>query len=797
MSFDLTNKNIQDTFQNLLQKTGSDGRLFDLEGNQVNDITLTNVSASGHISASKFVGDGSELTGLSSAAISTYNTSGDNRIITSVNSSTVQGEPNLTFNSDNQLTIGGDITSSGNISASGNITCSGIFLPKDKSIIFGSGDTKIETDTSFSEKLFIFSDSSIFLIPDEKIFASVDEFMIRDHSNRPVVRFDADEKKVKIGSLSPTDSSIPLATLHITGSGESNLFVEGNITSSGNISASGTGSFEHLIIGGGNFSSASLAEGGSGVSSYTDLTNIPPNIISSSTQIKDDISGSFVQASSSFSTRLTTAENELENTLISSSLQIASDISGSFIQPSGSFSTRTTDLEIASGSFSTRMTNNEVITSKTLVSSSTQIASDISGSFVEASSSFSTRLTTAESELGNTLISSSAQIASDISGSFTFASSSFSTRITTEETNVDALQTDSASFSTRLTTAENELENTLISSSAQIASDISGSFTSTSSSFSTRLTTEEDNIDALQTDSASFSTRITTEEVNVDALQIDSGSFSVRVESLEGDVGQSVNTNSDVTFNSINVTHFTSSFITSSTIITEGSNIFGDEIGDTQTFNGHITASGNISASGDVFADQFFSNDLLALDINGTDTRLGVNNTTTRIIIGKAGTTTSIQATGNITASGNISASGTSTGSFGRIQTNTLSGQSPLIIESDNLNLSSDGNLNVSGDISNTQTLQMTNSSSVVNTFNTSSHQTAKYLLQVTSASFIQSSELMVIQSSSNAFNTEYAQINSGKNLLDFTTKVVDSDVQLIGSGSFISCSVKFNRTLI
>ena len=116
MSFDLTNKNIQDTFQNLLQKTGSDGRLFDLEGNQVNDITLTNVSASGHISASKFIGDGTGLTGLSSAAISTYDNSGDDRIITSVNSSTVQGESNLTFNSDNQLTIGGDVTASGNIS---------------------------------------------------------------------------------------------------------------------------------------------------------------------------------------------------------------------------------------------------------------------------------------------------------------------------------------------------------------------------------------------------------------------------------------------------------------------------------------------------------------------------------------------------------------------------------------------------------------------------------------------------------------------------------------------------------
>ena len=111
MSFDLTNKNIQDTFQNLLQKTGSDGRLHDLVGNQVDDLTLTNISASGHISASKFVGDGSQLTGLSSAAISSYNSSGDNRIVTSVNSSTVQGESNLTFDG-TSLNVNGEITSS-------------------------------------------------------------------------------------------------------------------------------------------------------------------------------------------------------------------------------------------------------------------------------------------------------------------------------------------------------------------------------------------------------------------------------------------------------------------------------------------------------------------------------------------------------------------------------------------------------------------------------------------------------------------------------------------------------------
>ena len=111
MSFDLTNKNIQDTFQNLLQKTGSDGRLFDLEGNQIDDLTLTNVSASGHISASKFVGDGSGLTGLTSAAISSYTNNGNNRVVTSVNSTTVNSEANLTFDG-TALNVNGEISSS-------------------------------------------------------------------------------------------------------------------------------------------------------------------------------------------------------------------------------------------------------------------------------------------------------------------------------------------------------------------------------------------------------------------------------------------------------------------------------------------------------------------------------------------------------------------------------------------------------------------------------------------------------------------------------------------------------------
>ena len=124
------------------------------------------------------------------------------------------------------------------------------------------------------------------------------------------------------------------------------------------------------------------------------FTGIFNGALSSSAQISSDISGSFGADSASFSTRLSTAESELSNTLISSSAQIASDISGSFGADSASFSTRITTAE------------SEL--SNTLISSSAQIASDISGSFGTPSASFSTRTTTLESRVGQSLNTSDA-----------------------------------------------------------------------------------------------------------------------------------------------------------------------------------------------------------------------------------------------------------------------------------------------------------------------------------------------------------------------------------------------------
>ena len=107
------------------------------------------------------------------------------------------------------------------------------------------------------------------------------------------------------------------------------------------------------------------------------------------------------------------------------------------------------------------------------------------------------------------------------------------------------------------------------------------------------------------------------------------------------------------------------------------------------------------------------------------------------------------------------------------------------------------GDISASGDLFKTKFVQMTNSSSVIDTFNTGSFRSAKYTLQVTSASNFQVSELLVLHHNSTASNTEYAQINSGLNLIDFTTDISNSNVRLNAAGSFISCSVRLDRTII
>ena len=71
MSFDLTNKNISDTFQNLLQKTGSDGSLYTLDGTQVGDLKIA-----GNLIAEQYIVS-SSVTYITSSCMSGSTTFGD------------------------------------------------------------------------------------------------------------------------------------------------------------------------------------------------------------------------------------------------------------------------------------------------------------------------------------------------------------------------------------------------------------------------------------------------------------------------------------------------------------------------------------------------------------------------------------------------------------------------------------------------------------------------------------------------------------------------------------------------
>jgi len=99
---------------------GSDEITF--KTNNIGRLTIANahVSCSVNVSGSAFYGDGSNLTGLTPAAITTYNSAADNRVITSVNSTTVQGESGLTYD-------GADLVIVGNASASLGVTGSALY----------------------------------------------------------------------------------------------------------------------------------------------------------------------------------------------------------------------------------------------------------------------------------------------------------------------------------------------------------------------------------------------------------------------------------------------------------------------------------------------------------------------------------------------------------------------------------------------------------------------------------------------------------------------------------------------
>jgi hypothetical protein len=552
MSFDLTNKNIQDTFQNLLQKTGSDGRLHDLVGNEVRDLTID-----GTLTVNSFITSES--------------------IVNTSSGSTAFGN-----SSDDTHKFIGNITASGNISASGTMIV--------KQINIGNSGQE------------------------GRIFYNA----------------------VPLGH--------PLNYAFLDGG----IATTSHITASGNISASGTITMLTASIGGGIFTSASLAAGGGGGST---------NAAGSDTQVQFNDGGTNFGGDSGLVFNKTT--NTLTVGVITSSggMTVGGNIS-------------------ASG---------------------TIVGSNLSGT------------NTGDQDL------SSLAVKTEVSGAFT---------------------ADSASFSTRISASEVIISKTLVSSSNQLTSSF--------------LEITGDNV-------ISSSTQISASDAT----------FIATSQSLASKVGQALNTDSNVEFNSITAgtittVNITSSFITSSTIQTSGSNVFGDELSDTQTFIGNITASGDISASGGIFGNTINVN---AGNLDGT------------IFGGLAGDFFSLNKHLNgvlsITASGDISSSGTIIGS-------NLSGTNTGDQDLSGLALKTAVSGAFTADSASFSTRISASEVITSKTLISSSNQLTNSFLEITGDNVL---------SSSNQLTSSFLEI-SGDNVLSSSTQISASDATFIATSQSLASKV-------
>ena len=132
---------------------------------------------------------------------------------------------------------------------------------------------------------------------------------------------------------------------------------------------------------------------------------------------------------------------------------------------------------------------------------------------------------------------------------------------------------------TNITTAQNSADGAFASASAYSAS--------AATSFSASIASQN-------TLSASIATTDGTQTTNITNL---SSSAASRLTTLEGKVGQSLNTTDNVQFNTITANEFHITLVSSSVLFTSGSTKFGDTSDDIMQVTGSIKVTNDVSAS--------------------------------------------------------------------------------------------------------------------------------------------------------------------------------------------------------
>jgi hypothetical protein len=327
--------------------------------------------------------------------------------------------------------------------------------------------------------------------------------------------------------------------------------------------------FAQPVSGNANISVGGGVPSGAITSSAQIATDISGSLGSNATLIRSltavGVSGSFTELSTSLASRIAAEEVEAEGTVVSSSAQIATDISGS------------------------------LGTNATLIRSLTAVG--VSGSFISVSSSLASRIAAEEAEAEGTVVSSSAQIASDISGSLG-TNASLIRSLTATGVSGSFISV-SSSLASRIAAEEAEAEGTVVSSSAQIATDISGSL-GANASLIRSLT------------AAAISGSVVA---GVSGSALSTGSFG----KLE--VGGSSTLSGDLTVGGrLTAQEFHTEFVSSSIMFQSGSTKFGDSAADTHTFTGEMEISGSqAKVSASVGATGSFGHLFLAKGAHITD----------------------------------------------------------------------------------------------------------------------------------------------------------------------------------
>ena len=499
----------------------------------------------------KLLGDGSDISNLPSAAITSYTNTGNNRIITSVNSGAVQGEANLTFDG-TSLTLSGNLTASGDLSGSESSTGSfgvievggGHFTSA--SLAAGGGGTFTASGISGSWQGVIGS-GSLGMISGSEV--STGSFGVVEVGGGHFT-------SASLASGGGTGTGFPFSgSAIITGS----MFISGSETSLetlGHISGSSTStaSFGRFEGDGSGLSGIAAAievsdEGSSLTSTVSSIDFVGDNIVASTSG--NDVTVTLNNTNStgdakvinvssaattwavthSLSTKypVVTIWDDNDQVIIPESITADSTdtatitfeqamsgrasftlgvpSSSYFVSESAQILTTVADSTIdgdltITGTVTAQEFHSEFVSSSIVFTSGSHKFGDSQDDIQQMTGSLKiSGSVSASSYIG--VLSQSAQISDEISGSFNAASSSFSTRLTTNESELsNTLVSSSAQIASDISgslsaAAVVGLGANIVSASAQIASDISGSFNEVSASVSTRLDTLANDVIAL------------------------------------------------------------------------------------------------------------------------------------------------------------------------------------------------------------------------------------------------------------------------------------------------------------